>query len=95
MARSLNNEYLEPLTPVYPANRLGPSGDAPKLNCATCHQGVNKPLYGVSMLANYSELAAPVPAPAPPAPPPAETPAEAPVDAPASAQAGTAPPPAG
>lgn len=95
MARSLNNEFLDPLKPVYPANRLGPSGDAPKLNCATCHQGVYKPMYGAPMLANYTELAAPVPAPAPPAPPPSDAPAEAPADAPASAQATTTPPPAG
>jgi photosynthetic reaction center cytochrome c subunit len=95
MARDLNNTYLDPLKPVYPANRLGPSGDAPKLNCATCHQGVNKPLYGVSMLADYAELAAPVPAPEPPAPAPPEAPADAPAAAPASAQLAPAAPPAG
>jgi photosynthetic reaction center cytochrome c subunit len=49
MARALNKTYLEPLLSVWPANRLGPTGDAPKLNCATCHQGVNKPLAGQSM----------------------------------------------
>jgi photosynthetic reaction center cytochrome c subunit len=49
MARALNKEYLEPLLSVWPANRLGPTGDGPKLNCATCHQGVNKPLLGASM----------------------------------------------
>jgi photosynthetic reaction center cytochrome c subunit len=53
MARELNKTYLEPLLPVYPANRLGPHGDAPKLNCATCHNGVNKPLNGASMLEFY------------------------------------------
>jgi photosynthetic reaction center cytochrome c subunit len=95
MARDLNNAYLVPLKPVYPANRLGPSGDAPKLNCATCHQGVYKPLYGTSMLADYAELAAPVPAPPPPAPAPTEPPAEAPAAAPASAQVATEAPPAG
>jgi photosynthetic reaction center cytochrome c subunit len=95
MARDLNNAYLDPLKPVYPVNRLGPSGDAPKLNCATCHQGVYKPMYGVSMLADYAALAAPVPAPAPVEPPPAEAPTEAPADAPASAQAAVATPPAG
>ena len=56
MARDLNNTYLAPLQATYPANRLGPTGDAPKLNCATCHQGVNKPLYGVSMAKDYPEL---------------------------------------
>jgi photosynthetic reaction center cytochrome c subunit len=56
MARDLNVNFLIPLTPHYAANRLGPSGDAPKLNCATCHQGVNKPLNGVSMVKDYPEL---------------------------------------
>ncbi len=56
MARDLNVSYLEPLQGTFPANRLGPLGDVPKLNCATCHQGVNKPLRGVSQLADYPEL---------------------------------------
>jgi photosynthetic reaction center cytochrome c subunit len=59
MVADLNHTYLDPLKPVYPDNRLGPTGDAPKANCATCHQGVNKPLYGVSMLKDYlAELSA-------------------------------------
>lgn len=59
MVSDLNHSYLDPLKPVYPENRLGPMGDAPKANCATCHQGVNKPLYGVSMLKDYlTELSA-------------------------------------
>jgi photosynthetic reaction center cytochrome c subunit len=57
MVRNLNNEYLEPLGPTYPPERLGPTGDAPKAVCSTCHQGVPKPLYGVSMLKDYPELA--------------------------------------
>jgi photosynthetic reaction center cytochrome c subunit len=57
MVRDLNNAYLEPLGPTYPQQRLGPLGDAPKANCATCHHGVQKPLYGVSMLEEYPELA--------------------------------------
>jgi photosynthetic reaction center cytochrome c subunit len=61
MARQLNNDYLTPLKPVYPAHRLGPTGDAPKANCLTCHQGVNKPLNGRPMLENWPELAAPPP----------------------------------
>jgi photosynthetic reaction center cytochrome c subunit len=72
MVRSLNGNYMEPLTSTFPQNRLGPTGDVPKVNCATCHQGVNKPLLGQSMLKDYPELAAPRPAPAP-----AEVPAEA------------------
>ena len=59
MARSLNNEYLVPLTSTFPASRLGPLGDVAKVNCQTCHQGVSKPLYGVSMFADYPELGAP------------------------------------
>lgn len=56
MARNLNQEYLDPLQPVYPEHRLGALGDAPKANCSTCHQGLNKPLAGQSMLAQYPEL---------------------------------------
>ena len=57
MVRHLNNDYLVPLTDTFPAERLGPTGDVAKIYCATCHQGVNKPLYGVSMLPNHPELA--------------------------------------
>ena len=32
-------------------------GDVAKLNCATCHPGAFKPLYGVSMLKDHPELA--------------------------------------
>lgn len=57
MVRDLNKSYLEPLHDVFPANRLGPTGDAPKVNCTTCHQGAFKPLLGVSMLKDYQVLA--------------------------------------
>ena len=57
MARELNNDYLVPLTDVFPANRKGALGDVAKINCATCHNGLNKPLGGVSMLKDYPELA--------------------------------------
>lgn len=57
MARDLNQAYLEPLTGSFPAHRLGPNGDVAKISCATCHQGVNKPLNGVSMLKDHPELA--------------------------------------
>jgi photosynthetic reaction center cytochrome c subunit len=56
MARDLNVEYLEPLTSTFPANRLGPKGDVAKVNCATCHQGAYKPLYGAKMAASHPEL---------------------------------------
>ena len=52
-------EILEPLRPVYDADDLGPKGDAPKVFCATCHKGAYKPLYGVSMLKDFPELAKP------------------------------------
>jgi photosynthetic reaction center cytochrome c subunit len=88
MVRALNNDYLAGLHGVFPAARLGKEGDVPKINCATCHQGVYKPLYGASMIGSFPELteatdvlAAPPPAaaPAPAAPPaPATPPAAAP-----------------
>ncbi len=56
MIRELNGDYLEPLTAEFPPHRLGPMGDVQKINCTTCHQGVAKPLNGVSMLAEYAEL---------------------------------------
>jgi photosynthetic reaction center cytochrome c subunit len=64
MVRDLNNDYLESVHSAFPAYRLGPTGDVPKVNCATCHQGAYKPLYGVSMLPEYPELAGPSPEPA-------------------------------
>jgi photosynthetic reaction center cytochrome c subunit len=56
MARTLNREYLVPLTDTFPAKRHGPSGDVAKINCATCHQGAYKPLFGVQMAKEYPEL---------------------------------------
>jgi len=56
MARDLNNNYLVPLQPVFPPARLGVTGDAPKVNCATCHQGVYKPLFGAQMAQAFPEL---------------------------------------
>jgi photosynthetic reaction center cytochrome c subunit len=56
MARDLNNAYLVPLTKSFPPNRLGPLGDVAKVNCATCHQGVYKPMYGAQMAKSYPEL---------------------------------------
>jgi photosynthetic reaction center cytochrome c subunit len=58
MVRDLNTQYLDKLKPVFPAKRLGALGDAPKINCATCHQGVYKPLYGASMVTDYPEIGA-------------------------------------
>ena len=57
MTRDLNTQYLEPLTGVFPAYRLGPTGDVPKVNCTTCHQGAFKPMYGAPHLKNHPALA--------------------------------------
>lgn len=69
MARELNVDYMTPLTSTFPAARRGVLGDVAKIDCATCHQGIFKPLYGVSMAKDYPELqgvmAAPAAAPAP------------------------------
>ena len=59
MARDLNNAYLVPLTPTFPANRLGVQGDVAKISCATCHQGLNKPLKGAPLLKDHPALAGP------------------------------------
>jgi photosynthetic reaction center cytochrome c subunit len=53
MARELNTAYIEPLTSQFPPHRLGATGDVAKVNCATCHQGANKPLLGQKMLEDY------------------------------------------
>jgi photosynthetic reaction center cytochrome c subunit len=65
LVRELNRSYLDPLRTTFPADRLGPTGDAPKVNCATCHQGVWKPLFGAQMAKDFPALthvAAAVPA---------------------------------
>jgi len=71
MVKSLNANYLDPLHAQLPAGRLGPMGDAPKLNCATCHQGLSRPLNGAAMLTSHPELAA-AKAPLPSTPDPAD-----------------------
>jgi photosynthetic reaction center cytochrome c subunit len=81
MVRELNTDYLTPLTPIFPAKRLGPHGDGPKVGCATCHKGVFKPLYGVSPLTDYLALSGVGKVPAG-TPTPPEAPAEP--EAPAS-----------
>jgi photosynthetic reaction center cytochrome c subunit len=58
MVREINNSYLDPLVGVFPDNRKGELGDVAKTNCATCHQGAYKPLFGASMLKDYPELGA-------------------------------------
>ena len=61
MVRDLNSNYLDGLHDVFPAGRWGPEGDVAKINCATCHQGVYKPLLGVSMVTTFPELKGPLP----------------------------------
>jgi photosynthetic reaction center cytochrome c subunit len=58
MVRVLNAEYFGPLQGNYPEHRLGPSGDAPKAYCLTCHQGQPKPLGGGDAVSAYPALAA-------------------------------------
>ena len=59
MVRDVNHDYISPLTSVFPANRKGALGDPYKVNCLTCHQGLSKPLNGVSMLPDYPYLRGP------------------------------------
>ena len=61
MVRDLNNTYMASLHDVFPRTRRGPMDDVAKVNCATCHQGVFKPLYGVSMVTTFPELKGPLP----------------------------------
>lgn len=56
MVRNINGGYITPLQDIFPANRVGPMGDPYKVNCTTCHQGQNKPLGGVAMVADYPAL---------------------------------------
>lgn len=56
MVRHLNTAHLIGLDSVMATSRLGALGDAPKLQCLTCHQGAWKPLYGASMAADYPAL---------------------------------------
>lgn len=61
LVRDLNESFLNPLKPLYPPDRLGPEGDAPKAACATCHKGTYKPLFGETMLDDYPSLAGVLP----------------------------------
>lgn len=86
MVATNNAEYMTPLASVFPAVhpgggpspwRKGPMGDVYKINCATCHQGLNKPMNGVSMRAENPVLWPGAANVAPMAAPPAAMPAEA------------------
>ncbi len=56
MVNDVNDNYITSLASVFPANRKGPHGDPYKVNCMTCHQGINKPLGGRSMIAQAPVL---------------------------------------
>jgi photosynthetic reaction center cytochrome c subunit len=56
MLRDVNRNYLSPLQPIVPAGRLGPMGDAPKIQCVTCHNGTYRPLFGAPMAKLYPAL---------------------------------------
>lgn len=68
MTRDINVNYIQNLGWAMPVNRKGPLGDPYKTNCTTCHQGVAKPLYGVSMLPDHPQLRGPAPVGPPPMP---------------------------
>ena len=101
MVRELNKNYLEPLLANFPPERLGPLGDVPKINCATCHQGAYKPLLGVSMLKDNMVLAEAKPqpqktvVPPPAAPAPGTEPSQGTLPAPGADAPATAPAPTG
>jgi photosynthetic reaction center cytochrome c subunit len=56
MVRDLNNNFMVPITNLFPAGRLGPMGDVAKINCQTCHQGAYAPYYGAKVIADYPVL---------------------------------------
>jgi photosynthetic reaction center cytochrome c subunit len=56
MVRDLNSNYLLSVASSFPAYRLGPHGDTPKLQCSTCHEGQYKPLNGAQMVKDYPAL---------------------------------------
>jgi photosynthetic reaction center cytochrome c subunit len=60
MVQEVNNDWLVPLTEVFPPERLGPVfGDVAKVACATCHKGYQQPLHRLDMISDWPELAAP------------------------------------
>ncbi len=48
MVREANRNHFLTLQDAWPENRLGPMGDGPKLQCATCHIGAYRPQFGSS-----------------------------------------------
>jgi photosynthetic reaction center cytochrome c subunit len=68
MVADINKDYLAPVAGLLPASHLGPEGDGPKVACETCHQGVNKPLYGAQMAKDYAKELGPITGPTAQAP---------------------------
>mgnify|MGYP005810832823 CR=1 FL=1 len=59
MTQRINQDYLTGLEGLFPAARLGPLGDVAKVDCATCHNGMSRPLGGAPMAALYEGLHGP------------------------------------
>jgi len=59
MAQNINTEYVSSVSGMLPPHRIGPTGEGRKVNCTTCHQGVNKPLGGLAMAKDYPSLQEP------------------------------------
>ena len=56
MVRDLNNNFLKKLKGDVPGGAAWAGGRWAEDQCMTCHQGVYKPLFGVSMVKDYPEL---------------------------------------
>ncbi|MCA9736218.1 MAG: photosynthetic reaction center cytochrome PufC [Gemmatimonadota bacterium] len=59
MVREANLQHMLPLQGEWPAERLGPRGDGPKLECATCHQERFVPNYRLLTGADWPALHGP------------------------------------
>lgn len=56
MLRELNGTYMASLRDTFPPDLKGPDGQPFGIQCATCHQGVYKPLYGQKVIGDYPAL---------------------------------------
>ena len=59
MVRDINQQFVAPLGSILPDSVQGPEGDGPKVQCMTCHQGVNIPAYGLARATLYPALTLP------------------------------------
>lgn len=59
MVPDINASYILPTADWLPEHRKGPTGQPFSVNCATCHNGVNKPLYGAPMAQDWPYLQSP------------------------------------